>query len=344
VPQSRSARSPARPKRSSPRPAEAHPITETLESRAARASRALVLGIGGGGDVVGCLAVTRQLEAMGLECELGGVAWERFPVDPYPGPRSLADIHGATPIGTAAALVDPAVGATTPEGAHFCESRLATHLGERTVLIDVTGGPEGARAGIADAAAELGCDLVVLTDIGGDAIASGGESGLASPLCDAVMIAAGATLAPELGAVLGVLGAGCDGELEPAEVLARVACLARAGAWLGTAGVSPAAAAEIEAAAQVAVTEASLLVARCARGEYGSVEIRDGRRTVQAGPLGAVCFLFDLEDAMAELPLARAVAGASSIADAHHALVELGIGTELGYERRRATGTPGGPE
>ncbi len=150
------------------------------------------------------------------------------------------------------------------------------------------------------------------------------------------MIAAGSVVDEELPCLLGVLGAGCDGELRPAEVLGRVAALARAGAWLDTLGVTPEAAAEIEAAAEVAVTEASLLVARCARGTFGEVEIRGGRRTVEAGPLGALCFLFDLSAALGDLPLANAVAGATSIAAAHDALEALGIGTELGYERRRA--------
>ena len=298
-----------------------------------------MLGIGGGGDAVGCLAPAREVESRGLEWIVGGVAWERFPVDPHPGPRPLADIRGAKPLGGGAALVDPATGATTPDGAHFCESRLAGFLGTPTVLIDVTGGPAGAAAGIAEAASDLECDLVLLIDIGGDAIAAGGEPGLASPLCDAVMIAAAAeACGPELPCVLGVLGAGCDGELRPAEVLRRVAALAGVGAWIATTGVSPDAATEIEAAAREAVTEASLLVARCARGTVGEVEIRGGRRTVEAGPLGAVCFLFDLEAALAELPLACAVAGTDSIAAAHDALTRLGITTELDYELRRAAG------
>jgi len=299
-----------------------------------------VLGIGGGGDAVGCLAAARDVEARGLAWIVGGVAWERFPVDPHPGPRPLSDIRGASPIGAGAALVDPERGATTPEGAHFCESRLAGFLGTETVLIDVTGGTAGAAAGIAEATAALGCDLVLLIDIGGDAIAAGDEPGLASPLCDAVMIAAAAeACGPELPCVLGVLGAGCDGELRPAEVLSRVAALASAGAWITTTGVSPAAADEIEAAAKQAVTEASLLVARCARGTFGEVEIRGGRRTVEAGPLGALCFLFDLDAALAELPLAGAVAGTTSIAAAQDALTRLGIRTELDYERRRAAET-----
>ena len=303
-----------------------------------------MLGIGGGGDAVGSLAVARELEGRGLEWVLGGVAWERFPVDPHPGPRPLADLVGARPLGTGAAVVDPERGATTPEGAAFCESSLAGFLDRETILIDITGGATGAAAGIRAAAAEFGCDLVMLVDIGGDAIAAGDEPGLASPLCDAVMIAGGAQAAADLDCLLCVLGAGCDGELRPTEVLDRVAALARVEAWIATSGVTQEAAREIEAAAAVAVTEASLLVARCALGETGEVKIRRGRRTVEAGPVAALTFIFDLNVALSELPLARAVADSDSIEAADDALTAAGVGTELGYERRRADESGGSPD
>jgi hypothetical protein len=59
---------------------------------------------------------------------------------------------------------------------------------------------------------------------------------------------------------------------------------------------------------------------------------------VEAGPLAALCFLFDLESALAELPLARTVAGTDSIDAAHEALAAIGIKTELEYERLRVAG------
>ncbi|MDQ3573001.1 MAG: DUF1152 domain-containing protein, partial [Actinomycetota bacterium] len=159
----------------------------------------------------------------------------------------------------------------------------------------------------------------------------------ASPLCDAVMIAAAARLDSGMATLLGVLGAGCDGELVPAEVLARVSALAAAGAWIETLGVTPEAAAEIEAAAEVAITEASLLVARAARGHAGPTEIRGGRRTVELSPVAALCFLFDLEAALPALPLAQAVAEAPTIAAARDVMAAMGVGTELDYELARAT-------
>jgi hypothetical protein len=188
-----------------------------------------VLGIGGGGDVVGSLALARRCEQLGAETVLGGVAWERMPIDPYPGPRSVEQIEGGRRVGERAVLAGPHT--TTPEGVPFSESRVAGHLGTETVLVDITAGARGAARGIGAAAAELGCELVVFSDIGGDAIADGSEPELASPLCDAVMLAAAIGLDPKLSSAGAVLGAGCDGELEPAEVVDRVAALARAGSW-----------------------------------------------------------------------------------------------------------------
>jgi hypothetical protein len=295
----------------------------------------LVLGIGGGGDVVGALAVGRIVEALGTPFALGGVSWERIAVDPHPGPRAVAEIRAARPLNDTAVLAGPTT--STPEGIAFSEARMAEHLGAETVLIDPTRGAVGAAEGIAGAATALECDLLIGVDVGGDALARGGEPGLASPLCDAVMVAAGLRAADELTAVLAVAGPGCDGELSVAEVLERVAALGRAQAWLGTWGVTPRIADELDAAAKLVTTEASLQVARCARGEIGVTHIRGGRRRVELGPVGSLVFVFDPVAATAEeLPLVHAVRDTRSIEEARDALAALGIATELDYELSRA--------
>jgi hypothetical protein len=294
-----------------------------------------VLGIGGGGDVVGALAVARLCESLGTPFSLGGVAWERFVIDPHPGPRPLAQIRGGRPLGEAAVLAGPDT--ATPEGVPFAEARMAGHLGTETVLVDVTGGTTGAAAGIASAVDELGCDLLVCVDVGGDVLAHGGEPGLSSPLCDAVMVAAALRVAGRVKPLLAVIGPGCDGELTAAEVLERVAGLARAGAWLGAWGVTPQIADELEAATAVVPTEASLQVVRCARGEVGDAYIRGGRRRVELGAVGALAFAFDPVAAPSEaLPLAHAVADANTIEEGRAALAARGVRTELDYERDRA--------
>jgi hypothetical protein len=285
--------------------------------------------------VVGALAVARLCESLGTPFVLGGVAWERIVVDPQPGPRPLDQIRGGRALGEHAVLADPET--ATDSGIPFSEARMAAHLEAETVLIDVTGGAAGARAGIEAAVAELGCDLVVAVDVGGDVLAHGDEPGLASPLCDAVMVAGGWEAPEGVMPLLGVIGPGCDGELSVADVLRRIAELGRAGAWLGTWGMTPAVADELEAAAGTVPTEASLQVVRCARGELGTDHIRQGRREVQLGPVGALTFLFDAISIPREaLPLAAAVAGTESIEQARAALAAIGVRTELDYERTRA--------
>ncbi len=298
-----------------------------------------MLGIGGGGDVVGALAVARRCEELGTQFVLGGVAWERLPIDPYPGPRAVAQIHEGEPLGRHAVLAG--ADTSTPEGVRFSESHVAAYLERPTVLIDITDGAAGAAEGVSAAAGLLGCDLVVYTDVGGDALAVGDEPGLGSPLCDAVMLAAGIRLGPRLDGAIAVLGAGCDGELTPDEVLGRVAALAAAGAWIGSSSVTSEIADDVERAAASTQTEASLQMVRCARGELGEAEIRGGRRRVPLGPVGALTFCFDLEAAAPELPLATAVSGAGDLEAARAALNAIGVSTELDYERDRAE-PPGG--
>ena len=308
-----------------------------LLARIRASRRALVLGIGGGGDVVGALAVGRLCESLGTEFVLGGVAWERFAVDPYPGPRAIDQIVGGRQIGRTVLLADPQT--TTPEGVRFAESGMAGVLGHKTVLVDVTLGPAGVAEGLLAASAVLGCDLAIYVDIGGDAIASGEEPGLASPLCDAVMLAGAARAGAELPGIGAVTGAGCDAELTPDEVLARIAVLGRAGAWLGSWGMGPQVADELVAAASQVPTEASLMAARCAQGEAGPAPIRGGRRTVMLTPTGALTFFFDPLAGPECLPLAHAVAGATDLEAARDALAARGLRTELDYERDRAAET-----
>ena len=55
--------------------------------------RTLLIGMGGGGDAVGALAVTELLADLGTEWVLGGVAWERSPIDPRPVTVRVKDEH-----------------------------------------------------------------------------------------------------------------------------------------------------------------------------------------------------------------------------------------------------------
>jgi hypothetical protein len=287
----------------------------------------LIVGIGGGGDVVGALAAAALL-GDGIA---GGLTWERRPIDPIPGPRTLDEVDGAQPLNDAVALAGP--GTSGPGGFLFCESHVARATGEATVLVDPNPGPRAVAAALDDAAAQLGCGRIVLLDVGGDVLAHGEEPGLASPLADAVMLACARFLrTPCTGAVF---GAGCDGELTPDEVRARLD-------EVGTLAEDTFDAdqvARLEAVAELVPTEASAMALRCARGDRGEASIRQGRRTVLLTELGGVVAWFDpLRAIDTAARLAAAVQDAGSLEEADAILTARGVRTELAYERDMAVG------
>jgi hypothetical protein len=303
------------------------------------ARRPLVLGMGGGGDVVGALATAEACRLYhGARPVLGGVSWERRPIDPEPGPRSEAEIEGARPLGEAVVGARPET-RVRDSGVRFAEARMAEFLGEETVLVDATRGPAAIARGLGEAAAELGADLVTIVDVGGDALGHGDEPGLASPLCDAVMLAAGSLLgeAGEVPVLGGVFGTGCDGELTPDEVLDRVAEVAAAGGLAGVRGLTPPVAERLAAAVERVPTEASAQALRCFAGERGTTTIRRGRRTVRLSPLGATTIYFDVGAALRSAArLAAAVREAADLEAANEALHAIGVSTELDLERAPA--------
>ena len=295
------------------------------------ASAVLSIGIGGGGDVVGALAVAEQARERGLRARVGGVTWERRVIDPIPGPRLIAEIEHADPLNDAAVLARPETAG--PGGFLFAESNMARVLGEPVLLVDPNVGPRAVAAAIDDAAQRLDCDLVALVDVGGDVLGHGDEPGLASPLCDSVLLAAAAHMRTRV--IGAIFGTGCDGELTPEEVMERVAEVAAAGGMLGAAW--PTALERLEAAVEQVPTEASAMALACARGRTGRAEIRGGRRTVPLSPVGALTFFFDPAAAMGSAArLAAAVVDCGSLEEAQAVLSARGVFTELDWEREAA--------
>jgi hypothetical protein len=287
--------------------------------------------------VVGALGAAIHCRTLGVPAVVGGVTWERRPIDPVPGPRRLDEIVDAERLLSACAVL-AGPGTRTEQGAHFAEARMAAHLGTPTVLVAVESGPAAIAAGLAEAATVVEADLLIFVDVGGDVLADGTEPGLASPLCDAVMLAAGALLQGRGRTVVGaVFGPCCDGELTVEEVLDHMARVAAAGGLLGTRAIDDAMAGELDAAVAAVPTEASAQAIRCARGDTGTAAIRDGHRTVPLSPLGGTIVYFDPTAALdSTARLARDLLPATSLDNANELLHGLGVRSELDYERARA--------
>ncbi|HEY1596368.1 MAG TPA: DUF1152 domain-containing protein [Thermoleophilaceae bacterium] len=308
------------------------------EALMAAARRPLVIGMGGGGDVVGALATAEACRIYhGAEPVLGGVTWERRVIDPEPGPRTIDEVEGGERLSGCVVAAGPD---THAGDVVFAEAHMARFLGEPVLLVDPHPGPAAIAAGLAAAADAVGADLLLLIDVGGDALAHGEEPGLASPLCDSLMLAAAARL-QELGrdVIAGVFGIACDGELTVDEVMERVAEVAAVGGLAGVRGLTEPIATRLEGAIAEVPTEASAMAVRCFRGHTGTATIRRGLRTVPLSPLGALTIYLDPALAVSSAArLAKAVYDAPSLEEANDVLGALGVRTELDLERESARG------
>jgi hypothetical protein len=316
-----------------------NPSPKSLEELIRSSSRALVIGVGGGGDVVGALAAARFLEFCGLQFVLGGLSWERFVIDPIPGPRKLSEVENVRVLHPYAWMANPETRTNT--GVLFAESKMAAARGQEILLVDINGGVKGVVEGLEVATKEFKTDLLLGLDVGGDSLAQGGEAGLRSPLADAIMLAAFAEL--EKGGhrtLWGVFGYGSDGELTVDEIELALNKIAAAGGLLGAWSLTPKIAAELENVVKTVPTEASAIPIQCLRGAWGESKIRSGQRIVKLTPLTALTFFISTTTLQETLSRpAQAVRESRSIEEANDALHAIGIKTELDLERERYRAT-----
>jgi hypothetical protein len=307
----------------------------SLEDLIRSSQRALVIGVGGGGDVAGALATGRFLEFCGLKFLLGGLSWERWVYDPLPGPRLLSEVQDVRALHPYAWMANAA--SRTATGVSFAEAKMAAVLGQEVLLVDINGGVQGVVEGLAVAMKELDTDLLVGLDVGGDSLAQGGEPGLRSPLADSIMLAACTELEKRGHRTLwGVFGYGSDGELTVDEIELALSKLAAAGGLLGAWSLTPRIAAELEEVIKTVPTEASAIPVACFRGAWGENKIRGGQRSVKLTPLTALTFFMSTTVLYQNLSRpAQAVRGSTSLEEANDALNAIGITTELDFERNR---------
>ncbi len=302
-----------------------------LEDIAAKFNNILVFGAGGGGDAAGTVHLYLKLKKMGANPIIGSIVWERFIVDPVPGPITIEELVNAEPLGWSVAIVTGETYAlrygreVKPQIA-----RVAEVLGIKALAIDVGKGAEGVAEALRLAAEHLGVEAVIAVDVGGDALARGCEDSLWSPLADSVSLAG--LLASGSPGFLAIHSPGADGELSRETVLKYIAEIAAMGGLIGIYGLTREEIEVLDKIVKVVVSEASKIPYQAFRGEYGVKAIRQGTRKVFIDPSMAVTYLLDAKTAASTTPLPRLVEGTRSIAQARGALNQVCIYTELDLE------------
>ncbi len=252
-------------------------------------------------------------------------SWDRFMIDPAPGPRCPADFEGLTDR-DGVAIVTPS--ATLRNGMSTLP-RLSTCIELPLVLLDAEGGATGMAALMTRAAKAFDADELLVVDVGGDILAKGREPGLNSPLADSLALAA----AFESGLPTRVLVAGpaVDGELSIVEVLARLDDLhGHEVGHLTADDVAP-----YHGIWSWHPSEATALLATAAGGWRGVVETQR-RSLIQLSDI--VPRVFEVEaPALLETSLAAGLVSTESFEEAEQLLRDRRGGrSELDIERRRS--------
>jgi hypothetical protein len=304
----------------------------SLEEILRKSKKAVLIGIGGGGDIVGTIPTVRLLEMFGIECILGGLPWERFVYDPIPGPRAFNEIKNLRPLNTTVWFANKDTMTTT--GVRFAETEIAELYRNEVLLVDITKGVAGVVDGLRKAMNELRADLLIGVDVGGDSLAFGDEKGLASPLADSIMISALSELQKGSSTLLGVFGFGSDGELEHTELERSLSIVAKEGGLLGAWGITKEILDELEMVLSRVSTEASRIPVECAKGATGKTTIRRGTRMVALSLISTVTFYLSPMVVYEKISKpARLVSGSKSLDEANDALHSIGLFTELDLER-----------
>lgn len=285
-------------------------IKPSLTELALKSKRALLLGVGGGGDVILTFPLANYLSLLGVEeIIIGGVGsqwWnpqggstiENFVIGPL--------VYDVTQL-TNAELWAPLLARVTPES-RFEDNRPAeaavSQVSRWPVLVGgLTHGVAGLRDSLNQLIRERQIDLFIGADIGAHTFHDGNET--SPPFTTLVsLMTLSAMLQLECPVVYGFAGYTCDAEMEIEELDERVGRIMKAGGFLGAYGLTQQDVQDYEAACEAFKDPIEPLVTRAARGDLGLKRIPVmspwGRR-VYLTPLSAIYLLLDPHTLVSEV-------------------------------------------
>jgi hypothetical protein len=295
-----------------------------------RKSGVAVVGAGGAGDVISSYVmceVLRDIYSAG-RCVPVGVLWERWILDPFPGPVPASLIHNAD-LKDGCASVNPETYVVRggfrfrPQAALVAE---AAGIEVPGILLD--GGLPGIRRCLQRLEAE-GLKPILL-DVGGDILAEGHEQWLWSPLTDSLTLAA----ASDLSTYVIVLAPGADGELPPWYVMERIEEVAGLGGFEGVIGLWRRHLKIYERVIDRSRTEAGRIPYLALKGLMREDYMRRGSHPVDVNPTSPTAYVLEADKVIKINTLAQALKERQpqTLAEALKTAHDLGIPTELDLE------------
>jgi hypothetical protein len=278
----------------------------SLIELALKSKHTLIIGVGGGGDIIQGIPVANLLRLLGVETIwMAGVSCQWWTPEGKPlaekwgeavmGPTiyDVAELSSAEMLAPHAAKITPAskVGDRAP-----CEAQLAELLPADAVLsLGLLGGAKGLGESLQTLVQEHGVDLVIGVDVGSDTFHNGEEVVPAkTSLVDFLSLAS--MLSLDVPIVYGVAGYGGDGEMMLEELDERVSTVMKAGGYLGAHGVTQKDVHEMEIAGERYPDPVEPVTWKAAQGQFGWMNVwthGPWGTPVKVTPLGSVILFFD---------------------------------------------------
>lgn len=302
-----------------------------MEKSFSKIKKALLIGIGGGADIVGTIPTKILLKTYGVKSILGGIPWERYSIDPYPGPRPFSQIINKTKINDSLCWAHS--NTKTKDGLYFSESKVAKVLKEKIILVNIFNSPKSIANDLLLFSRKNKIDLIIGIDVGGDILATGNEPGLASPLADSIMLAALSHISTKIQTLIGVLGYGSDGELKPEEINKSLSIISEQKGLLTSSGINQESYSLMKKIIKKVETDASRIPLLAFEGVRGLRSIRRGRMQIEVHPMSQITFYLNTKKLFKYVSLSsRLVYKSKDILDANNILLRNGFRTELNYE------------
>lgn len=109
--------------------------------------KVLLIGIGGGGDVIGTLPTYWDVQRVGALPQTGGLTWKRKQHDPKGAPRHIGEFQHILRVNSCIGLIGPET--CVSAGTKHIEADVATALGgELLIALDVSAGAGRVRAAL----------------------------------------------------------------------------------------------------------------------------------------------------------------------------------------------------
>ncbi|MEM1695331.1 MAG: DUF1152 domain-containing protein [Desulfurococcaceae archaeon] len=294
-----------------------------------KGKHALVLAIGGGGDIASAVVIARSLARFNVKYTLASIAWERFVYDPVPGPIRLDEVRNYVKRGEGYVVVDKnSYAVRNDRKVVFQAVNASKATGEHVYVVDVYGGVRGYVEAMNEVISSTGADYVLGVDVGGDSLATGCEETLWSPLADWM----GVSAVGSLKGVLAVHSLGSDGELEQNYLLTRVDQISQRGGLIAVSSLSRRDAELLEELLRYVKSEASMVSLLALKGYRGLFKLRMGSRSVNVNLISTFTFYLLADVVSRDVSVLNELASTRSLSEANNLLNRYGIYTELNLE------------